>query len=236
MHGGSFLTDRPRRAKLKRLTSNDRERVLKSRALPDDFDTTQVLRSPFDGRPTPEAPFASPGHYVASNPDPSSLRMLLTDGLQRPSDEEYVISPLSAVSTNGGRFSVTSGKDPGNLSRPGKDNIMRDRVSEMQRNGRGPLPFIRPNSFSEACTQPPPFNSGPHPSHGFSQSAAEPLVHSNVGYVSRGVDYDPGGARVGMMDGYDRRHIDESASPTDSLGAPIQRNDTQGMFFTLSHC
>ena len=49
-----------RRAKLKRLTSNDRERMLKSRALPDDFDTTQVLRTPFDHKPTSETPVASP--------------------------------------------------------------------------------------------------------------------------------------------------------------------------------
>lgn len=43
-----------RRAKLKRLTTNDRERMLKSRALPDDFDTTQVLRTPFDHKSTSE--------------------------------------------------------------------------------------------------------------------------------------------------------------------------------------
>ncbi|XHF98990.1 hypothetical protein AWENTII_002514 [Aspergillus wentii] len=47
-----------RRAKLKRLTSNDRERMLKSRALPDDFDTTQVLRTPFGGKSASETPVA----------------------------------------------------------------------------------------------------------------------------------------------------------------------------------
>lgn len=52
---GVFLTH-PRRAKLKRLTTNDRERMLKSRALPDDFDTTQVLRTPFEHKSASETP------------------------------------------------------------------------------------------------------------------------------------------------------------------------------------
>lgn len=58
----SFLvhqTDSHRRAKLKRLTSNDRERMLKSRALPDDFDTTQVLRTPFEGKPSSDGPVSA---------------------------------------------------------------------------------------------------------------------------------------------------------------------------------
>lgn len=219
-----------RRAKLKRLTSNDRERVLKSRALPDDFDTAQVLQSPFDGRPTPEAPFAaSSGHNVASNSDPNSLRMVLTDGQQRPSGDEYLISPLSSVSTNGGPFSATSGKDPRSHSQSGKDNTMAGSGSKPQRNGRTLLPFIRPNSFPEACTQPPSFTQGPHPGHGFPQAVAEPLAHSGVGYASRAVDDDSGGRRSGMMDGYDHQHMEEPASTADHPGAEIQRNDAQGM-------
>lgn len=50
------MADICRRAKLKRLTTNDRERMLKSRALPDGFDTTQVLRTPFDHKSTSETP------------------------------------------------------------------------------------------------------------------------------------------------------------------------------------
>ena len=42
-HANSFT----RRAKLKRLTSDDRQRMMQSRALPDDFDMTQALHSPF---------------------------------------------------------------------------------------------------------------------------------------------------------------------------------------------
>ncbi|CRG92774.1 hypothetical protein PISL3812_09841 [Talaromyces islandicus] len=40
-----------RRAKLKRLTSQDRDRVLKSRALPDHFDRTKMLHHPYDSKP-----------------------------------------------------------------------------------------------------------------------------------------------------------------------------------------
>jgi hypothetical protein len=222
-----------RRAKLKRLTSNDRERVLKSRALPDDFDTTQVLRSPFDGKPATEAPFASPGNYVASNSDPRSLRMLLTDGLQRPSDDDYVISPLSSASTNGGPFSATPREESGSLSQPGNDTTMPDRVSELQRDGRGSLPFIRSSSFSEACTQPPPFNRGFHPSHGFPRAGPEPLAHPGIEYARRAMDYGVGAPRSGMMVSYDQRHMESSVSPTEPQGAPMQHSDPQSMFPAL---
>lgn len=42
-----MLTGTCRRAKLKRLTVDDRERMMSSRALPDDFDLAQTLHSPF---------------------------------------------------------------------------------------------------------------------------------------------------------------------------------------------
>lgn len=194
--------------------------MLKSRALPDDFDTTQVLRSPFDGKPTSDA-FASPGNYVPSNSDPNSLKMLLTDGLQRPNEDDYIISPLSSASTNGNHFSNTPRKDSGSLSQPGNDN-MPERVSELQRNGRGSLPYIRSSSFSEACTHPQSFNTGFHPSHGYPKPG-EPLTHPGIEYARRAMDY--GGARGGMMVGYEhQRHMEDSVSPTDSQGAPMQHN------------
>ncbi|EMC92698.1 hypothetical protein BAUCODRAFT_27052 [Baudoinia panamericana UAMH 10762] len=46
-----------RRAKLKRLNTDDRERMLRSRALPVNFDMTQALHSPFTSQQSPNAAF-----------------------------------------------------------------------------------------------------------------------------------------------------------------------------------
>lgn len=77
-----------RRAKLKRLTTDDRERMMRSRALPADFDMTQALHSPF-GAPPPNmgTPMPSPGTY-GSYGDPSGVRPLTLDTLRRVPDFE----------------------------------------------------------------------------------------------------------------------------------------------------
>ncbi|EAU37689.1 predicted protein [Aspergillus terreus NIH2624] len=180
-----------RRAKLKRLTSNDRERMLKSRALPDDFDTTQVLRTPFDGK-GPEAP------------------MLLTDGLPRLNDDDYVISPLSSASTTGNGFSAGADRNlegyaAGTVGRgpPGP-------MSTLQRN-RNAFPFPRSSSFSE-----PSYNTGLHFPGRFSRPG-EPLAHPGLPYGRRPMDYM---SRPGMVVGYEQpRQMEGSVSPT---GAPEQ--------------
>lgn len=79
-----------RRAKLKRLTTDYRERMMRSRALPADFDTMQALRAPF-GAPTPNAgtPDASPSTHGTFN-NPSAVRPLTLDTLRRvPEYETY---------------------------------------------------------------------------------------------------------------------------------------------------
>ncbi|KAA8650072.1 hypothetical protein EYZ11_008747 [Aspergillus tanneri] len=181
-----------RRAKLKRLTSNDRERMLKSRALPDDFDTTQVLRTPFDGRP-------------------SETPMLLTDGLQRINDDDYVISPLSSTSTTGNGFSsaapdrnLESYPPPGPITSRGPPAP----ISELQRNSRGPFPFPRSSSFSE-----PSYNTGLHFPGRFSRSG-EPLGHPCLPYARRPTDFGISRPPNGMILGYDHhRQLEGSVSP-----------------------
>ncbi|PGH13567.1 hypothetical protein AJ79_03560 [Helicocarpus griseus UAMH5409] len=103
-----------RRAKLKRLTSDDRERMLKSRALPDDFDMAQALHSPYGSRPQSSSTITSPGGYFNSHQEGEILSPLMIDSIRRSSDEEYVTSPLSATSGYGGYFpSPTSAPAPG---------------------------------------------------------------------------------------------------------------------------
>ncbi|KAL4803935.1 hypothetical protein BDV18DRAFT_33450 [Aspergillus unguis] len=166
-----------RRAKLKRLTSNDRERMLKSRALPDDFDTTQVLRTPF-------------GSKGAEGPG------LLTDGLSRLNDDEYMISPLSSASTNGpGYQSATSDRGFESYQNRGAAATVPD-----LRSNRGTYPFPRSSSFSESS---------------FNATLQYPgrLGHSGVQY-RRPMDYIMNRPANGMIVGYSQhRPMEGSASP-----------------------
>ncbi|KAK1141391.1 hypothetical protein N8T08_009063 [Aspergillus melleus] len=178
-----------RRAKLKRLTSNDRERMLKSRALPDDFDTTQVLRTPFDGK-TSETP------------------MLLTDGLQRMNEDDYVISPLSSASTTGNGFSAAADRSMEAYQGAGRAPPGAP-ITELQRNARGPFPFPRSSSFSESS-----FNTGLHFPGRFSRPG-DPLNPPGMSYARRPVDFGMNRPANGMIVGYDHhRPLEGSVSPT----------------------
>lgn len=79
-----------RRAKLKRMSSDDRERMMKSRALPEEFPILQTLHT-YQGR-LMGTPLASPTDYsptsnIGYRPDPL--------GRRRPMDEEVGVSPTS---------------------------------------------------------------------------------------------------------------------------------------------
>ncbi|TKA77853.1 hypothetical protein B0A55_05165 [Friedmanniomyces simplex] len=80
-----------RRAKLKRLTTDDRERMLRSRVLPADFDMTQALHAPFGSQPPQNVgtPMASPGTYGPLG-EAGGVRPLTLDTLRRvPEYEPY---------------------------------------------------------------------------------------------------------------------------------------------------
>lgn len=193
--------------------------MIKSRALPDDFDTTQVLRSPFDTKPASEA-FAPQRKYMTSNTDPTSLRMLLT-----PTDDDYIISPLSSTSANGNYFPAATRKGPESLPQSVGRTAMPERISELRRDSRSSLPFTRSSSFSEPSTQPPLFSADAHPTNGFPRPGVEPLAHPGIGYSRRVVDYGLPRPRSGMMVGYEhQRHWEGSVSPTESQDMPIHNN------------
>lgn len=73
-----------RRAKLKRLTSDDRERMMRSRALPDDFDMHQTLHSPFKNPLVPVIPYTFPAgpHFPEATLDPAG-RTAISRGIKR---------------------------------------------------------------------------------------------------------------------------------------------------------
>ncbi|KAL2377512.1 hypothetical protein RJZ90_006687 [Blastomyces dermatitidis] len=90
-----------RRAKLKRLTNDDRERVLISKALADGFDIARSIHSPYGSWHQSSHTLASPGSYLNANQEGGEediLTPLIVDIVGRLSDEDYAISPLSASS------------------------------------------------------------------------------------------------------------------------------------------
>ncbi|KAF2115992.1 hypothetical protein BDV96DRAFT_599523 [Lophiotrema nucula] len=94
-----------RRAKLKRLTSDDRERMMRSRALPEDFDMTQALHSPFGSTHGLGTPLTSPGSYTPGFPEGNMMRPLSIDTLRRGPVDSH-ISP-TGISPAFGGFTFT---------------------------------------------------------------------------------------------------------------------------------
>src|ERR1700709_1963235 len=101
-----------RRAKLKRLTSDDRERMMRSRALPDDFDMTQALHSPFGTIQNVTSALSSPSGF-SSISDGNMIRPLSLESLRRVPDGAHM-SPIPGY--GGFQFtppqSVTDGLSP----------------------------------------------------------------------------------------------------------------------------
>ncbi|RMZ71464.1 homeobox domain-containing [Pyrenophora seminiperda CCB06] len=93
-----------RRAKLKRLTSDDRERMMRSRALPDDFDMASALHSPFGNSHGLGTPLASPASYNPSFPESNMMRPLSIDTFRRTLDSH--MSP-TGINTGFGGFTFT---------------------------------------------------------------------------------------------------------------------------------
>ncbi|KAL8918820.1 MAG: hypothetical protein Q9172_005254 [Xanthocarpia lactea] len=87
-----------RRAKLKRLTIDDRESMLKSRALPEDFDTAQTLNYAYD---TPlHGGLGGPSSFFhSSNPEYDIWRPFTTGRLSLTGETNGNISPTSVVSS-----------------------------------------------------------------------------------------------------------------------------------------
>ncbi|KAF7187820.1 Protein lin-11 [Pseudocercospora fuligena] len=111
-----------RRAKLKRLTQDDRERMMRSRALPSGFDTTQALHSPFGAQPpSMGAPMSSIGGFPTYG-DSSAVRPLTLDTLRRvPDYEQYgqqYASP-TGVSPALGAFAFTPPQSASDHLSPG---------------------------------------------------------------------------------------------------------------------
>lgn len=194
--------------------------MLKSRALPDDFDTTKVLRTPFESKSTGPTPVASPHDYGAPNPDFASLRALRTDCFQRRNEDDYLVSPLSSAST-AGTYMSSAGRSDGLPSsgmmfgRPAASASM----SDLHRTIRNDYSITRSSSLSDASSHPPSFHHSMQMHNRFAPSSnPSGLPYMRQPHMDYGVPRHPGG----MVAHYDQHQpFEGSVSPTDSQGAPM---------------
>jgi len=192
--------------------------MLKSRALPDDFDTTKVLRTPFEGKSSGVTPVASPQGYAAPNPDFGALRTLRTECFPRPNEDEYLVSPLSSAST-AGTYMSSSGQ--GQIFRPAASAAM----SDLHRTVRNDFSITRSSSLSEASAHPSPYAG-----YGMPNRFAGQPNQPGMPYMRRPMEYavprHPGGM------GYDQHQSFEgSVSPTDSQNTHVTYDmNTLGWF------
>lgn len=104
-----------RRAKIKRLNADDRDRMIKMRAVPDDFDNVQALHSPYGAVHGMPMPLAAPVDFAHHHPYPNNpiMRPLMVDVRRQegpdhlsptgltPSFGSIGFHPSSAVNSSG---------------------------------------------------------------------------------------------------------------------------------------
>ncbi|PSS00763.1 hypothetical protein BD289DRAFT_458359 [Coniella lustricola] len=81
-----------RRAKIKRLTADDRERMIKMRAVPDDFDNVQALHSPYGAVHGLGTPMGSPVGYGPSSYTDHLMRGPLVVDVRRAENGDTISS------------------------------------------------------------------------------------------------------------------------------------------------
>ncbi|KAI0471917.1 hypothetical protein GGR56DRAFT_97781 [Xylariaceae sp. FL0804] len=89
-----------RRAKIKRLTADDRDRMIKMRAVPDDFDNVQALHSPYGAVHPIGTPMTPPVDFGSSSYD-HIMRPLMVDTMRRNEGDEHM-SPTGLSPSYGG--------------------------------------------------------------------------------------------------------------------------------------
>ncbi|EAQ90487.1 hypothetical protein CHGG_02422 [Chaetomium globosum CBS 148.51] len=84
-----------RRAKIKRLTADDRERMMKMRAVPEDFDSLSALHSPYGAVHGLGTPITSPVDLGGSSYADHMMRPLMVDVRRHEGDEHLSPTGLS---------------------------------------------------------------------------------------------------------------------------------------------
>ncbi|CAJ2507722.1 Uu.00g089080.m01.CDS01 [Anthostomella pinea] len=100
-----------RRAKIKRLTADDRDRMIKMRAVPDDFDNVQALHSPYGAVHALGTPITPPVDFGSSSYADHMMRPLMVDTMRRGDGDDHM-SP-TGLSPAFGNIGFTT---PGTMS------------------------------------------------------------------------------------------------------------------------
>ncbi|TVY56123.1 Homeobox protein HD-10 [Lachnellula cervina] len=190
-----------RRAKIKRLTADDRERMMKMRAVPDDFDNVQALHSPYGAVQGIGTPMQSPVDFVPGYTD-HMMRPLMVDTMRRNDHDDH-ISPtgLSPAFGHVGFAPAGSMGSPDVLSPlslnssdryfPGSSHLS----SPMSAGPRSSTPFDRQNSYqalshSRQLVRPlQPLQLRETMSRSRSESLQSPL-RSSMSWKGENIDYN----------------------------------------------
>ncbi|QGI62244.1 hypothetical protein CEK26_006209 [Fusarium fujikuroi] len=106
-----------RRAKIKRLNADDRDRMIKMRAVPEGFDNVQALHSPYGAVHGMNAPMPSPGHFNTQSYAQHMIRPLIVDGRRHDTSEHA--SPTTMTPGFGGMgYSPAGGLTSSGLASP----------------------------------------------------------------------------------------------------------------------
>ncbi|KAG9235278.1 hypothetical protein BJ875DRAFT_483358 [Amylocarpus encephaloides] len=150
-----------RRAKIKRLTADDRERMMKMRAVPDDFDNVQALHSPYGAVHGIGTPMQSPVDFVPGYAD-HMMRPLMVDTMRRHDHDEH-LSPTGLSPafphlgfTPSGSMSTPDVLSPLSMNSNDRYYSGSHLSSPMSAGPRSSNPFDRQNSYQSLSHQRQP--------------------------------------------------------------------------------
>lgn len=201
--------------------------MLKSRALPEDFDMAQVLYSPYGSQPPSGASLTSPNNFFGSHAEAGALRPLLIDNMKRPADDDYVTSPLSPSSGYGNCFGP-SGTGPTSNDSISPVSTASDRAAlftslsnSQTSSSRTSNPFTRSSSFSAGYPrtshpQIPRLQLHDRVSRSRAESLGSPL-RTSISYSGNPLDYGEGLSPTGM-------NLPYSSHGQQSLGSPVPQS------------
>jgi hypothetical protein len=205
-----------RRAKLKRLTSDDRERMMRSRALPDDFDMTQALHSPFGAVHNVGSTLSSPAGYSPTLSESSGIRPLNFDSLRRMPGGHNMSPSIGPGAFGGFNFtppqSVADGLSPVS---PAGDSPFTTYSPSMDGQRRG-------NPFAGGVTSPSAFTSHP--------SIPRLQLHDHI----RGSR--PEGLTSPLRTTLSYPGQNDLGSPSSPLGGDSNGQMPYGMSYSCKHC
>ena len=195
---------------------------MKSRALPEDFDMTHALHSPFNGVSSSySTPVVSPASYASTFGDGGMIRPLMMDGLKRQSTDESTISPISMSSANyyTPPGSVPASENLSPISPVSERSNFAGPAMSQNSSCRGTNPFNRSNSVSTTYhTYPhiPKLQIHDRVSRTRAESLASPL-RSSMSYTANASEFGDSQSFDNAMSSPHGSSTHESSEPARSM-------------------